>query len=84
MSTAGGAPEEEMWWPRTAQNRGRRGPHFQGQRFYITDYRSEGYKQRARKESDSAKPASPATSDKAAKADAKPDAKPAAKSAAKK
>jgi len=30
---------------------------FKGSGFYITDYRSEGYKQAAKKESDSAKPA---------------------------
>ena len=59
---------------------------FKGSGFYITDYRSEGYKQAAKKDSDSAKPASTSTaSDKpAAKADSKPDSKPAAKVAAKK
>ena len=31
---------------------------FKGSGFYITDYRSEGYKQAAKKESDAAKPAS--------------------------
>jgi len=36
---------------------------FKGSGFYITDYRSEGYKQAAKKESDSAKPATPAASD---------------------
>lgn len=52
---------------------------FKGSGFYITDYRSEGYKQAAKKESDSAKPASPATSsDKpAVKTEPKSDAKPA-------
>ena len=30
---------------------------FKGSGFYITDYRSEGYKQAAKKESESAKPA---------------------------
>lgn len=30
---------------------------FKGSGFYITDYRSEGYKQAAKKDSDSAKPA---------------------------
>ena len=53
---------------------------FKGSGFYITDYRSEGYKQAAKKDSDSAKPASPAPSpDKpAVKAETKP-AKPVAK-----
>ncbi len=32
---------------------------FKGTGFYITDYRSEGYKQAAKKDSDSAKPATP-------------------------
>src|SRR5882762_2884714 len=36
---------------------------FKGSGFYITDYRSEGYKQAAKKDSDSAKPAAPAASD---------------------
>jgi len=31
---------------------------FKGSGFYITDYRSEGYRQAAKKESDAAKPAS--------------------------
>lgn len=53
---------------------------FKGSGFYITDYRSEGYKQAAKKESEAAKPASP-TSD--AKPAAKADSK-AAKAAAKK
>lgn len=58
---------------------------FKGSGFYITDYRSEGYKQAAKKDSEASKPASTSTSsDKpAAKAEAKPDAKP-AKPAAKK
>jgi predicted nucleic acid-binding Zn ribbon protein len=53
---------------------------FKGSGFYITDYRSEGYKAAAKKESESAKPAAaPASTDKpAAKADPKP-AKPADK-----
>jgi putative FmdB family regulatory protein len=55
---------------------------FKGSGFYITDYRSEGYKQAAKKDSDSAKPASTSTgSDKPA---AKAEAKPAAKAPAKK
>ena len=48
---------------------------FKGSGFYITDYRSEGYKQAAKKDSDSAKPAAPAASD------SKPASKPEAKSA---
>lgn len=44
---------------------------FKGSGFYITDYRSEGYKQSAKKESSDAKPA--------AKSEAKSDAKPASK-----
>ena len=36
---------------------------FKGSGFYITDYRSEGYKQAAKKDSDSTKPATPAASD---------------------
>ncbi len=51
---------------------------FKGSGFYITDYRSEGYK---KSKSDAAK----ASSDSAPKSDsAKSDAKPAAKPAAKK
>jgi len=47
---------------------------FKGSGFYITDYRSEGYKQAAKKESDSAKPAtaSPTTDKPAAKSETKP------------
>ena len=53
---------------------------FKGSGFYITDYRSEGYKQAAKKDSEAAKPASTSSGDSkpAAKADPKP-AKPAAK-----
>ena len=61
---------------------------FKGSGFYITDYRSEGYKQAAKKDSDSAKPASteskPATtgeSKPAPKTEAKPAAKPESKTA---
>lgn len=36
---------------------------FKGSGFYITDYRSEGYKAAAKKESESAKPAASAASD---------------------
>ncbi len=51
---------------------------FKGSGFYITDYRSDNYKQAAKKESSAAKPAAGADSSKpsSAKADAKP-AKPA-------
>src|SRR6478736_336589 len=47
---------------------------FKGSGFYITDYRSEGYKQAAKKDSESSKPASTSSSDSkpAAKADSKP------------
>lgn len=54
---------------------------FKGSGFYITDYRSEGYKQAAKKDSEAAKPAIPASSD--SKPAAKPESKP-AKPAAKK
>src|SRR5580692_10053759 len=43
---------------------------FKGSGFYITDYRSEGYKAAAKKDAPDAKPA--------AKTEAKPDPKPAA------
>jgi putative FmdB family regulatory protein len=36
---------------------------FKGSGFYITDYRSEGYKQAAKKDSDAAKPAASTGSD---------------------
>ncbi len=52
---------------------------FKGSGFYITDYRSEGYKQAAKKDSEAAKPA-PSTDSKAA-TPAKPAAKSEAKSA---
>jgi putative FmdB family regulatory protein len=45
---------------------------FKGSGFYITDYRSEGYKQAAKKDAEAAKPA--ASTDKPA---AKPETKPA-------
>ena len=46
---------------------------FKGSGFYITDYRSEGYKQSAKKESEASKPAAAATESKpAAKAESKP------------
>lgn len=50
---------------------------FKGSGFYITDYRSEGYKQAAKKDSDAAKPAAASESKTAT------PAKPAAKSEAK-
>jgi putative FmdB family regulatory protein len=47
---------------------------FKGSGFYITDYRSEGYKQAAKKDSEAAKPATPASDSKPAapKAESKP------------
>jgi len=56
---------------------------FKGSGFYITDYRSEGYKSAAKKESESTKPASSADSKSssagtASKSESKP-AKPVAK-----
>jgi putative FmdB family regulatory protein len=52
---------------------------FKGSGFYITDYRSEGYKQAAKKETESAKPASSET--KPASTESKPAAKTETKSA---
>lgn len=46
---------------------------FKGSGFYITDYRSEGYKQSAKKDSSTTTPA--ATESKPAKSEAKPAAK---------
>lgn len=69
-------------WGRGAVKRkigGGAGLIFKGSGFYITDYRSEGYKQSAKKESEASKPAAAATDSKpAAKAESKP-AKPAKK-----
>ena len=65
---------------------GAAGVVFKGSGFYITDYRSEGYKQAAKKESDSAKPAggeSKPSSGGEAKSSAKADDKPAKASSAK-
>jgi len=47
---------------------------FKGSGFYITDYRSEGYKQAAKKDIESSRPASTASSDSkpAAKSESKP------------
>lgn len=49
---------------------------FKGSGFYITDYRSEGYKQAAKKDSEASKPAASTDSKSAAPA-AKSEAKPA-------
>jgi putative FmdB family regulatory protein len=62
---------------------------FKGSGFYITDYRSEGYKEAAKKDSAAAKPAGegkPVSGDSkpAAKAESKPAETKPAKSAAKK
>jgi putative FmdB family regulatory protein len=48
---------------------------FKGSGFYITDYRSENYKQAAKKESPT--PATPASTEKAKPAPAKTESKPA-------
>lgn len=45
---------------------------FKGSGFYITDYRSEGYKQSAKKDSGETKPAAKVEAKPAAKADTKP------------
>ena len=45
---------------------------FKGSGFYITDYRSEGYKSAAKKETESSKPASSSTDSKPAKTESKP------------
>lgn len=69
-------------WGRGAVKRkigGGAGLIFKGSGFYITDYRSEGYKQSAKKETEASKPAAAATESKpAAKTESKP-AKPAKK-----
>jgi putative FmdB family regulatory protein len=44
---------------------------FKGSGFYITDYRSEGYKQSAKKDSSEAKPAAKTETNSAAKAETK-------------
>src|SRR5688572_22951647 len=63
-------------WGRGAVKRkigGGAGLIFKGSGFYITDYRSEGYKQSGKKESEASKPAAAATESKpAAKAESKP------------
>ena len=48
---------------------------FKGSGFYITDYRSEGYKQAAKKATGDAKPPSPAETKPAAPAETKPTPK---------
>jgi putative FmdB family regulatory protein len=53
---------------------------FKGSGFYITDYRSEGYKQAAKKESEAGKPASDSKPAKTADAASKPAAKHESKS----
>ena len=50
---------------------------FKGSGFYTTDYRSEGYKQSAKKESEAAKPAASSDSKPSGKSETKPT-KPAA------
>ena len=49
---------------------------FKGSGFYITDYRSEGYKAAAKKDSDSAKPAAASSDTKPAAAKPADSAKP--------
>lgn len=62
-------------WGRGAVKRkigGGAGLIFKGSGFYITDYRSEGYKQSAKKDSEASKPASTSSETKpAAKAESK-------------
>lgn len=48
---------------------------FKGSGFYITDYRSEGYKAAAKKDSESSKPAASSDSKPAAKPESKPKPK---------
>jgi putative FmdB family regulatory protein len=48
---------------------------FKGSGFYITDYRSEGYKQAAKKDSEAAKPAASSGGDSKSPSPAKPAAK---------
>ena len=62
--------------PAARQISGGAGLVFKGSGFYITDYRSEGYKQAAKKETDATKPASAESkSSKSADSAAKPAAK---------
>lgn len=53
---------------------------FKGSGFYITDYRSEGYKAAAKKEGESSKPAEPAKTEKKTGGEAAPKPKPTEKS----
>ena len=50
---------------------------FKGSGFYITDYRSEGYKQAAKKDSESSKPAASAESKSSSATPSKSESKPA-------
>lgn len=62
-------------WGRGAVKRkigGGAGLLFKGSGFYITDYRSEGYKSAAKKDSEASKPAAASDSKPAAKSEAKP------------
>jgi len=52
---------------------------FKGSGFYITDYRSEGYKKSAKSDSGESKPAAKPAAEPAAKPAPKAEAKPAAK-----
>ena len=52
---------------------------FKGSGFYITDYRSEGYKSAAKSETGAAKPKTDAAPKAEAKAESKADSKPAKK-----
>jgi putative FmdB family regulatory protein len=54
---------------------------FKGSGFYITDYRSDGYKQAAKKESDATKPAGDGKPSKTADTTTKPATKPESKTA---
>jgi putative FmdB family regulatory protein len=78
-------------WGRGAVKRkigGGAGLIFKGSGFYITDYRSEGYKSAAKKESESSKPASSESSKSSSSTENKPatktENKPTKSSAAKK
>jgi putative FmdB family regulatory protein len=62
-------------WGRGAVKRkmsGGAGLLFKGSGFYITDYRSEGYKQSAKKDSEASKPAAAPASDSKPKPESKP------------
>lgn len=70
---------QKKWGKGTVKRKigGGAGLIFKGTGFYITDYRSEGYKSAAKKDSESSKPAASSESKPAAKSESKP-AKPAA------